>query len=297
MRVGLSAFACALLGAGCVMSGYDRGPLPGEVSPPRAGADADGGKAGSSGEGGAGSSAVGAAGKSGSSGPKPAPVCETAKDGAACDDGLACTANDRCTGGRCEGKAIVCPPPPLGTELNNDCRMRACTEPSGECSDVPVPDLTGCGLGADVANCVAGQCKKAEECEDTICNPICTEPTCLFTCPEALLCQPSCIGGDQGPSVCYFDCRGAEVCEAGCANDSWCTIDCRDVEDCNGTCRIGTTCVFNCTDTPECDDIICEAGATCSAHCTPGQRCAFALCENGEMSCGENRIGCGGCPE
>jgi hypothetical protein len=299
----LAGLGAALLGtgSGCVMGGYDRalGPSPsvaGAGGPPKAGAAGSDARAGMGGAQ-AGGSAVGSPDAGGQPGPV-VDVCDKVAAGQPCNDGLACTQNDRCVDRHCQGAPKICPPPLLGMMLNNDCRTRACVEPNGECGDVPVPDLTECGITEVKNQCVAGLCTIAEVCEDALCQTECEDPSCLVKCADALLCRPSCVGGSLGPSACYFDCQDSNHCVASCDTGNWCTVDCRGATECDAVCRSGATCVYDCRDAEECNDIECEPGAQCSLRCDPGATsCEFLGCDGGLLSCGPDRIGCGGCPE
>lgn len=295
------------------MAGYDRSQLPAEVTGPGSGTDGNGrndaggsfaGAQAGAGAGGSGGNSTGRAGEGGSGGSTAMSMqdeCAKLADGAPCDDGLTCTVSDRCTSGHCTGTPMVCPPPLFGMEVNNDCRERRCVEPDG-CSDVAVPALTRCGLPGGVQNyCVSTICTEMTECDDSACAE-CDDQTCYFTCADATRCQPRCSRYEIGEttsdvSLCHVECAGAQRCDPTCTDGSWCDIDCRGAERCGGTCRDAqTTCVVDCRDT-QCSDVVCETGATCSLLCAPGASCKFLRCAEGEMTCGENRVGCGGCPE
>lgn len=105
---------------------------------------------------------------------RPGP-CTGQPDGAACDDGNACTRSDTCQAGRCTGASpVIC-------AAQSACLLAgACDPTTGACSaPSPVPDGTMCNDG-DVCTqsdaCAAGQCVGA--------NP--------FVCPAATAChQPS----------------------------------------------------------------------------------------------------------
>jgi hypothetical protein len=287
--VSLKWVAVGLLAAsGCVMSGYDRASVP-PVSPPgagRAGSDAPAGAAGSdgmrSGNGGARSGSGGSAARAGSA----APVsCGALPAGSACDDGIACTENDVCAGGFCQGKRKACP------FTLNDCSPVECIEELGECSNAPVADLTICGFG-QVNQCVAGLCTVAEVCDEEPCTVECDGLSCLYECPGATLCQPVCER-----SACYFDCKGAVLCDASCELNTRCTVDCRDAAECKARCDANARCVVDCRGADRCEDIVCAPGSQCAIQCSPGMTCKFASCDSGSVTCGPDRIGCGGCPE
>ncbi|HMI90711.1 MAG TPA: hypothetical protein VK509_05075 [Polyangiales bacterium] len=284
--------AVGLLAAGgCVMSGYDRAPLP-AIAPPGAG---QGGSSSPSGSGGSDATRAGSGGmaagrggtgaRAGSSSAPVVDVCDQASAGARCNDGKACTENDVCAGGFCQGKPKACP------FTLNDCTPVVCVEEIGECSNTPVPDLTICGFG-QVNQCVAGLCTVAEVCDEEPCEVECDDESCLYECPGAALCQPVCER-----SACYFDCQGATRCQATCEANTRCTVDCRDAEQCAASCADKAGCVIDCRGAGTCKDVMCLPGAQCSVQCSPGASCAFSRCDTGPVSCGLDRIGCGGCPE
>ncbi len=76
-------------------------------------------------------------------------------DGSQCDDGNACTVDDSCSGGDCEGGPIDC------SHLDTPCQRGVCEEESGACAAYDVDDGTECDDGDactvdDV--CQSGQC-------------------------------------------------------------------------------------------------------------------------------------------
>lgn len=90
--------------------------------------------------------------------------------GVSCDDEDACTADDVCSAGRCEGTPVECPAP-------GPCEENVtCAATSGDCTSAPKPDGTACG---ESGVCAAGVCTVAEGggedsegCSSTGSNPL-----------------------------------------------------------------------------------------------------------------------------
>jgi hypothetical protein len=77
-------------------------------------------------------------------------VCSPLISGESCDDGSACTVNDACNAGQCEG-------PPKAAPENNEClELRSCEPASGDFLWSLKPDGTPCTGGT----CEAGACVK-----------------------------------------------------------------------------------------------------------------------------------------
>jgi len=289
----LSWVVVGLLAAGgCVMSGYDRAPLA-TIAPPGAGQGGGNSQSGTGGSdamragGGASAGSGGTGARAGSASLPVVGVCDKASAGSPCDDGRACTENDACAGGYCQGRLKACP------FTLNDCVPTVCVEETGECANTPVPDLTICGFG-QVNQCVAGLCTVAEVCDEEPCEVECDGVSCLYECPGAALCQPVCA---RARAACYFDCKSAVRCEATCAVNTRCTVDCRDAQQCAASCAYGAGCVVDCRGAYTCKGVVCLPGAQCALQCSPGASCEFSRCDTGPVSCGPDRIGCGGCPE
>src|SRR5262249_17940666 len=103
--------------------------------------------------------------------------CLGAPDGAACDDGDACTAASSCRAGACEaGDAIPCAPA-------GQCEAAACSPTSGACVTRAVRDYTSCDDG-DL--CTAG-----ESCMGGVCTGGVQALPCYDGDPRtADLCHP-----------------------------------------------------------------------------------------------------------
>jgi uncharacterized repeat protein (TIGR01451 family) len=95
---------------------------------------------------------------------QPSVGCVSVNNEAPCDDGNACTVNDTCGGGSCQGGApVVC-------TASDQCHVAGTCDPgSGACSNPAAPDGTTCddgnpGTSGDA--CQAGVCTGG-----TVCNP------------------------------------------------------------------------------------------------------------------------------
>lgn len=123
----------------------------------------------------------------------------TPRDGS-CDDGLACTVTDRCSGGACGGTLRSCGPP------SNACfGAGSCVEPSGSCVYPPLPGRA-C---SDGQNCTLNDsCDGDGGCRGTpvVCTPPspchATTGTCsaLGACQFAVSNSPCDAGA--GPGTC-----------------------------------------------------------------------------------------------
>lgn len=136
--------------------------------------------------------------------------------GTPCDDGLACTTNDKCDGNQCKGTPTLCESScSSSTEVK-----RACAEPTGECKTEPD---SVCTLA-----CKDGKVRQP------FCNASktgCDEKPCEVTCSgnlistgkcagDGLLCEFSACPGNlrcKDTSQCHDSCpgAGADVCATG----------------------------------------------------------------------------------
>lgn len=186
-----------------------------------------------------------------------------------CDDGLACTGLETCSGGSCV------PGTPVSCNDGLACTVDDCAEPTGTC--------TNSGTDADSDGYVALGCADGDDCDDdvTAINPGATElcdgvdndcsgapddgagMDCVLG-SGSVVCTTVCA--TPGSRTCGADCMltaclGAEVCGNACDDDGDGLID----EDCT-----------------VCGNAICEAGetcATCGADCCPGPPAGDAACD------------------
>lgn len=133
-----------------------------------------------------------------------------------CDDALACTIDDHCRDGRCEGDARVC-----SDALA--CSVDRCDEDAGGC----VSDTSACECEEDAECDDHNACDGVETCKDGHCAEgtavVCTTPDeqCL-----ARNCQPA-------TGTCKLEAKPAT---AFCDDDDACTVD----DHCGGGGQAGT---------------------------------------------------------
>ncbi len=227
-------------------------------------------------------------------------------DGEECDDGSACTQDDVCQDGTCEGTALDC-------DDSNPCTVDGCLDAQG-CINAPTSG----------GNCDDGsKCTSPDTCKDGVCigtkidcedgNP-CTANKCLPNsgCHSEVLSGP-CEDGDlctTNDECLDSVCKGvALVCEDDgnfCTND-YCdpavgcvhepnTLPCDDGNACTlsdhcvqGECVPGEL-LFQCDDNNPCTTDSCNADSGECIHtanaqpcddgdpCTEGDSCANTIC-------------------
>jgi alpha-tubulin suppressor-like RCC1 family protein len=162
--------------------------------------------------------------------------CEIAlDDGAACDDGLFCTVNERCGGGVCgEGEINSC------DDDYSACEQPECHEESDSCSALPLEDGTSCVPASKCVNqatCQAGGCLGSEvdcsfspaddDCNDAACDtltglcigvPVTDGSACIDAgnlCTVGKQCVAgACAGGAE------LDCSALDAeCDVGACDD------------------------------------------------------------------------------
>jgi hypothetical protein len=134
-------------------------------------------------------------------------IKQSQNDGTACDDGLYCTINDKCTAGACAGDPNTCAPP------GDICLIGTCDEASNTCVAVPGNNGSACDDGNDCtinSTCSNGSCvggvagNNGMLCDD---DDLCTTGT-------------KCAAGVCGsPAGQISQCINADgCCPAGCQN-------------------------------------------------------------------------------
>lgn len=226
--------------------------------------------------------------------------------GAFCDDGIACTEQDRCVAG--QGGGMVCAGTVPGCDDGNPCTTDTGVVAGGLCScrhDVlndsccsggsPVSCDDGNSCTADACDSATGACRHdLLSCDDA--NP-CTEDTCdpntgciSRSAPrEGQVCDDlnSCTGND----VCADGtCRGTMRADGeACDDANVCTSDDRcftghcvgfGVEggtpcDDGNSCTAGDSCVYGENGDPACHGAARAIGSPCDDRnaCTTGDRC------------------------
>lgn len=102
-------------------------------------------------------------------------------------DGDACTLNDQCLQGKCQGTAVAC------QDDNNVCTTQACDSKTGKCVTTGIPWCNGGCYYSDKPGC--GGCK----CEAAVCKamPSCCKENWSSLCVQ--LCNQKHGGCDKVP--------------------------------------------------------------------------------------------------
>jgi hypothetical protein len=220
-----------------------------------------------------------------------------------CDDNIACTLNEVCSGASCGGgqtcDQVACPNCLSGHLL---CGSTGCLECNSN---------TDCALDADPCMrylCDAGQCKL----EETTCSPV--------NCSTSDTCSGE--NWYDYPDECARQCDGSGGCElvdSGCDCATPEAEDCDSIECESGFCldgykECGTGGCVECDADNDCDDLsdtdlcsnyVCSSG-TCSvgtpANCDGQQDCSDDVCAGDTwrdfpVSCEMECDGSGGCDD
>jgi hypothetical protein len=204
--------------------------------------------------------------------------CGYVANSSQCDDGDACTINDQCGAGLCEG----------GGEANcndgNFCTDDSCDAQKGcsnEANQLPCSDGDVCTLGD---SCAAGSCVPGVgglACDD---GNLCTDDSCnALTGCEFGPNQESCDDGDA--------CTPLDVCDGGeCVGSG--AVDCDDGNFCtDDSCDFQMGCQhadnsLPCDDGDVCSTVdICADGACVgsgSLDCDDGNDCTDDACDAGQ---------------
>jgi hypothetical protein len=243
-------------------------------------------------------------------------VCSAAipqPNGAACDDGNACTQSDTCQGGACNGgPPVIC--------AANACQTAGACDPVTGCSALAKPDGTACN---DASACTANDSCKAGVCTGTatvcaaldschavgVCNPqsgVCSNPGKPdgASCDDGNACstQDYCISAFclPGPSVicaAMDQCHIAGLCDpqTGCSNPQKPTgalcddgNPCTQVDSCKaGACQGKSPVVCAAVDACHAAGTCNVQSGTCSTPALPdGTVCPGGTCSNGVCGAG-----------
>ena len=194
----------------------------------------------------------------------PAKGCTHQLNNAACDDSNACTTQDKCTNGWCQGIISNC-------NDFNACTDDSCVPETGclhEANDDLCNDGSLCTTGD---HCQNGECVGAgqPDCHD---DNLCTDDECdpALGCVHKLNNEPC---DDEDPCTVDEQC-GLGLCQGGqplaCDDAVACTLD---------------TCSQGCQHQP--DNALCDDNEPCTDDlCDPGQGCVHSLgqgpCEDGD---------------
>ncbi len=193
----------------------------------------------------------------------------TPNDAGVCDDGDACTSDDRCVAGSCTGSAIPC-------DDANACTADACDASTGACRN----------------DIIDGACPPDDPCAADP-PPDCNDgnPCTIDSCESGVGCSTALFEGgcDDNNS-----CTTGDVCQDGtcvgsgvadCDDGDICTIDsCDPVEGCRQT-----SVADLCTDDNPCTDETCDPVAGCvfpfntdacddGSACTASDACSDGVC-------------------
>ncbi len=197
-------------------------------------------------------------------------------NGTPCDDGNACTINDVCSNGICQGVPVVCDP-------LNECSTRSC-DPNG--AEGNCDTITPINEGGD--------CDDQNPCST---NGICSNGACIST---PVTCQPpdQCHVATCDPIGTNGNCDIINIVENGepCNDDNACTINdaCWD-----GSCQGNT---FTCNPPDDCNSASCDPtgaegncdtitpdneGGTCNDDnpCTNNDICSNGHCVGKSFTC------------
>lgn len=194
-------------------------------------------------------------------------------DGTLCDDGSACSLEDRCLGGACLGtSAVVCPA--LGP-----CHAPSVCDPgSGACAPVLLEDGAACDDG--------DACTTSDTCQEGACvgdEPVtCLEPN---PCLRAGVCDPEtgvCSGSTLNDGAVCDDgsaCTLADLCSGGaCVGTA--AVECPSAGPCYEapSCDLGTG---ECLAPVPADGQSCDDGDACTVNdvCSAGACVASEIVE------------------
>jgi len=211
----------------------------------------------------------------GSSADCPSDVFEP--DDIACDDGLYCSVNDKCTSGVCGGSARDC-------SDSNECTDDACNENLDKCENPNLPGGTECG--------------SARDCPTDACNnyfaefyPVNGHDTCdgagtcvVYSCDME---DSYCTDDDSGDGV------NALTCGAQCDQDSDCEDYCGEggIRYYDGDCDLSETCSCSWLSSKDCDDYDCSTPETYICEGVGSDTIEelgddYSCVANGEVDCG-----------
>jgi Concanavalin A-like lectin/glucanases superfamily/Beta-propeller repeat len=191
-------------------------------------------------------------------------VCSnpTKADGAACNDGNACTQTDVCQAGVCTGSN------PVTCTASDQCHVAGTCDPStGTCSNPPKANGTSCNDG--------NACTIGDICQNGTC--VGTPKTCTASdqCHDAGTCDPTtgvCSNPPKANGTACNDgnaCTTADVCQNGTCTGTpkTCTASdqCHDAGTCDPTTGV-------CSNPPKANGTACNDGNACTTNdvCTAG---------------------------
>jgi hypothetical protein len=136
------------------------------------------------------------------------------QNGAACDDGDACTQTDECQNGVCVGtNSIVC------AALDQCHDPGTCDPKTGDCSNPPKPDGSTCQSGDQTQTCQGGVCCTPATCESlgVECGSVsdgCNATLQCGSCTLGKACQEGQCICPTGSVMCGGFCEPGDCCTA-----------------------------------------------------------------------------------
>ncbi len=190
--------------------------------------------------------------------------------GAKCDDGFACTGNDKCAGGVCKGW------PNALCDDGNACTTETCEVGLGcvatsvTCDDANICTSDACDpKGGCTTAPLVGACDDGDAC--TI-GDVCKNGGCfvqILSCDDGLACTDDFCSSGAG---CFH------VLAASCDDGNTCTSDTCDGAGCSHSSALGPCADGNaCTSGDVCDGGICQPGKV--LLCNDGELCTNDLCD------------------
>jgi MYXO-CTERM domain-containing protein len=206
-------------------------------------------------------------------------------DGETCDDGSACTSNDTCQSGTCQGgQTTTC-------NDNNPCTSDVCDVVTGQCVADPTQDGASCpddGLSCTSDLCSSGVCEHPINNGSCVINGSCYADGDLKPTNSCLMCDASAAQTGWTPT------SAGSSCEDG----SFCTVN--DTCDGSGSCSAGSardcsSAVTECTTGAICSEVAASClttgdkadGTTCddSNGCTTNDQCTDGTCGGDTVAC------------
>ena len=176
-------------------------------------------------------------------------VASDVEPGGTCDDGNACTADDRCEKAVCTGTGKPC-------DDNLTCTLDGCDPKSGNCTHTPAQSGSPCNDG--------DACSQTDSCADGVCKGATTKSCGDGSACETIACNPK-TGACEATGLADG---------ATCSDSSACTVDdaCQQGV-CSGPAK-------NCDDSNACTDDACDPTTGLCAN-LPGTATA-AACDDGD---------------
>ncbi len=197
-------------------------------------------------------------------------VAVPAGDGAPCDDGLRCTADDRCAEGGCVGAPVDC------RRLDGPCATGACDPATGACVARPLPDDTACDDGQ--------ACTDGDACRDGACRGDGLDCGGLNDACVVGVCDPAAGDCRAEPLADGSPCDPGDLCTVGATCERGACVGApRDCSALDGPCVTGACdpATGACVAERAAEGTACEDGNPCTVE----ERCEAGRCLGGARSC------------